>query len=461
MQCSKSAVLAVLFLCPAAFGAPAQEAAPKQPVIIVHAGWLLAKPGVAPVKKNQSIVIRNGRIGEIRDGFVRESEVGGTADGVTVIDLADSFVLPGLIDTHVHLAANVVPEEGWQPSNTLDYVVKTDADWALTILANARVTLESGFTTVRDLGEPEPSKAIFAVRRAIAAGIVSGPRILACGAAITETGGVADWMPFRPEVRAAFADRAAICNGADNCRRAARNELRNGAEVLKVYLTGGEVDLIDPERGDTQPMFDDEVKAIVDVAHKMNKRVAAHVLGEKGFSQAVRLGVDSVEHGDGMTDELIRLMKQKGIFLVPTLASEDPALLPPKFHTKGIQDFLRKHGEMTRRAHAAGVKIAFGSDTGELQHGHNWQEFIGLSKVGFSPTEAIGAATVISAELLGLSAEIGTIEPGKAADIVATKASPLDDLHELARVIFVMKGGEVIKAPKRSATVAPTEPKGS
>jgi imidazolonepropionase-like amidohydrolase len=455
MQCSKSAVITVWLLCPAAYGAPAHDVAHKQPVIIVHAGWLLAKPGVVPVRKNQSIVIRNGQIGEIRDGFVRESDVGSTPDGVSIIDLADSFVLPGLIDTHVHLAANVVPEEGWQPSNTLSYIVKTDADWGFTIFANARITLESGFTTVRDLGEPEPSKAIFAVRRAIAAGIVSGPRILACGAAITQTGGIADWMPFRPEVRAAFANRAAICNGADDCRRAARNELRNGADVLKVYLTGDDIDVVNPEHGDTQPMFDDEVKAIVDVAHKMNKRVAAHVLGEKGFSQAVRTGVDSVEHGEGMTDELIRLMKEKGTFLVPTLALDDPALLPPKFRTKGILDYERKHAEMTRRAHAAGVKIAFGSDAGELQHGHNWEEFIGLSKSGFSPIEAIGAATVVSAELLGLSAEIGTLEPGKAADVIATKASPLDDLSELGRVIFVMKGGEVIKAPKRSATAEP------
>jgi imidazolonepropionase-like amidohydrolase len=452
MQCSKSAVIALLLLCPAAFCASAQDAnrAPKQPVVIIHAGWLLAKPGIAPVRKNQSIIIRNGRIGEIRDGFVRESEVGGTADGVSVIDLADSFVLPGLIDTHVHLAANV-NEEGWLPSNTLDQIVKTDADFAFTILANARVTLESGFTTVRDLGEPEPSKAIFAVRRAIAAGIVSGPRILACGAAITETEGVADWMPFRPEVRAAFANRAAICNGADDCRRAARNELRNGADVLKVYLTGQGLD-------DTQPMFDDEVKAIVDVAHKMNKRVAAHVTGEKGFSQAVRLGVDSVEHGDGMTDELIRLMKEKGIFLVPTLALDDVAWVGAKFYSKEMLESNRRHREMTRRAHAAGVKIALGSDAGQMQHGRNWEEFIGLSKAGLSPSEAIGAATVVSAELLGLSTEIGTIEVGKAADVIATRASPLGDLHELSRVIFVMKGGEVVKAPKTSPTAAPIEP---
>jgi imidazolonepropionase-like amidohydrolase len=350
--------------------------------------------------------------------------------------------LPGLIDSHVHLSTNLA-EEGWTARNTLTYAEWTDVDWAFEMVKNARAELEGGFTTVRDLGEPEPSKAIFSVRKAINAGIVPGPRILACGSAVTQTGGVADWLPFRPEIRAVFAGRSAVCNGAADCRRATRNEVRNGADVIKIYTTGG------LGWDDDEPMFDDEAQAIVDTAHKLNRKVASHVTGAKGFMQAIRIGVDSIEHANGMTDEGIQLMKKKGIVFVPTLTPDlldwYPDWVPKEVLKELHEKTIPEHFEMTRRAHVAGVKIAFGSDAGSRPHSMSWTEFLGLSKAGFTAMEAIEAATVVSADLLGLSKDIGTIEPGKSADIIATNANPLDDLHAFSQVAFVMKAGEVFK----------------
>lgn len=413
-------------------------------ISIVHAGKLLAVPG-EPAQAERTIIVRNGKIEKIAAGYLDAATAGATdTDDVRIIDLKNSFVLPGLIDSHVHLLGEN------NPNARLQTVEMSDADDAIAGAGFAKKTLLAGFTTVRDVGAG-PGDAIFALRDGIARGDVPGPRIFASGATISVTGGHGDGTQGYRDDIAHVLHSPAVCDGPADCRRAVREQIRRGADHIKLTATGGV--LSNTAAGLEQQFFDDELKAIIDSAHSMGRKVTAHAHGVAGINSALRAGVDSIKHGTYLDDESVKLFKKNGAYLVPTLLAgatvvewakdPDSFLLPPQ-RAKALQVGPLMH-EMAEKAHKAGVKIAFGTDTGVSRHGENAREFPLLVAAGLTPTEAIRAATVSAADHLGKSDVIGSIAPGKYADIIATDGDPTADVSELLDVDFVMKGGAVYK----------------
>ena len=410
--------------------------------IVIHAGTLLAVPGRDPVKQ-ASIIIRGNRIESIQSGFVASRDVNTDGAPVRLIDLSDSFVLPGLIDAHDHITAK--PGR----NKRLWITTKTDADQALYGAHYAKLTLEAGFTTVRNIGST--GLAIYALRDAIDNGLVPGPRLQVSGSIISVTGGHGDKSTgFRPDLYSALDDDG-LCDGIESCRRAVRLQIKKGSDWIKVMATGG----VNSEAATGVGLhFDEEtLRAIVDTAHKLGRKVAAHAHAADGVNAALRAGVDSIEHGAFLDDSSIRLFKETGAWLVATLSVGEHVLAIAEDPTSGMSDAVRQKARVAiptmndnvARAYKAGVKIAFGTDSGEPEHGENANEFLHLVGVGMSEIDAIKAATVTAAELMGLSDELGTIEAGKYADIVATGSSPLDDIAVLKSVHFVMKDGVVFK----------------
>ncbi|MFC7500381.1 amidohydrolase family protein [Enterovirga sp. GCM10030262] len=429
-------VLALFLSATLATAAPAQ--APSGADIVIHAGALLDRPGQAP-RGNATIVVRDGRIISVQDGFVPP------AAGATLIDLADRFVLPGLIDSHVHLDSDRAGIEG-QLAEVTDNV----ADSAYEAAWNAEKTLDAGFTTVRNLGSADG--VTLALRDAIAKGWAVGPRIVDAGTSISTTSGHMDpTLGFRDELHAAVDRHENTCDGADDCRRAVRRQISRGVDVIKIATTGGVNSRIGLGLG--AQMFDDEAKAIVDTAHLYGKNVAVHAHGADGIALALEAGADSIEHGTLLDAEGIRLFKQTGAYYVPTLSTvngyleriaANPDAYPPEVRKK-IDWRIGITGKSLQEAVPAGVKIAFGTDAGVSKHGRNADEFELMVKHGMTPATAIEAATVNAADLLGLANEIGSLEPGKAADLIAVSGNPLADVTVLENVGFVMKGGQVHK----------------
>lgn len=411
---------------------------------IIHAGTLLAVPGEDP-EDNRSIIIRNGRIEEIREGFVQPNALQDAAHA-RVIDLSDSFVMPGFIDLHVHLTSQA------GSGGKLDYVTDTDADTAFTALMYAKWTLLGGFTTVRDLGSD--GTAVFALRDAIEAGKVAGPRIFAAGEPITPTGGHGDVHGFRPEVLEALP-ASGVCDGADDCRRAVRLQVKRGADVIKVTATGGV--LSETATGTGQQFTDEELKAIAETAHSLGRKVTAHAHEAAGIEAALRAGFDSIEHSMWADRDTMDLFKETGAWLIPTVypitaVGDTPEKMkqgpfgdmPPPILAKLLR-LGRQPKEMTRLAHEMGVKIALGTDSGVSPHGENAHEFIEYVNIGMSEMEALRAGTIDAAEAGGFAEETGSIAPGKAADIVAMAESPLDQISAVLDVRFVMRDGVVFK----------------
>lgn len=409
----------------------AQEKAPTQPIYI-QAGRLLADPANGRVDRDKTIVVEGGKIVAIRDGFVGEGQV---------IDLRDGFVLPGFIDSHVHITSQSGPD------SRLDGVTKSTTAQAFDGIVYASRTVRAGFTTVADLGsDPE---AINALRDAIAQKKVVGPRILAAGI-VAAHGGHGDVHGYRQEILDLFRPTT-LCSGADDCARAVRQAVQQGADVIKTASTGGVMS--DTAAGLGQQMSDAELVSIVETAHRLGRKVAAHAHGTDGVNAALRAGVDSVEHGTYLDPESIRLFKAKGSYLVPTLLAGDtvtrqaataewmPATVRAKARIVGPLMI-----DAVRRARAAGVNMAFGTDSGVSAHGDNAREFALMVQAGLPPIDAIRAATVWAATHVGLDNEVGSIVPGKAADIVAVKADPLTDIRALETMAFVMKGGDVVRA---------------
>jgi uncharacterized protein (DUF885 family)/imidazolonepropionase-like amidohydrolase len=401
---------------------------------LIHAGRVLADPASGRVLTEQTIVVRDGRVVEIRPGFVRE--------GGEVVDLSKQFVLPGLIDSHVHLCH----ENG--PNDRMNRVTKTSADWAISGAGFAAKTLQAGFTTVVNLGDD--NDAIFALRDGIARGEIPGPRVLAAGSVISPHGGDGDVHGYRPDVSEAVR-RPTLCSGADDCRRVVRQHIGRGADLIKIVATGSV--LADVAQGVGGQFMDDELRAIVETTHSLGKIVTAHAHGADGLNAALKAGVDSIEHGTFLDDESIRLFKAKGAYLVPTLLAGDTIVAwsadPNSFLSPVVREKAAKVGpkmlEATRRAHAAGVKVAFGTDASLAPHGTNAREFQLMASAGFTPLDAIRAATVHAAEHLRLSNQIGSLAAGKAADLIAVAGDPLADLDALQRVRFVMKGGRIYR----------------
>jgi len=403
--------------------------------LFVQAGRLLADPATGKVETAKTLVIENGKVVRIVDGYV--SEPGGRA-----VDLKDSFVLPGLIDSHVHLTGEQ------NPNGRLQTVTRSPADNAMVGAGFARKTLMAGFTTVANLGAQ--SQAIFALREGIKRGDVVGPRILASGSSIAVHGGHGDINGYSEEVMHALRPES-VCSGADDCRRAVREQIWLGADLIKITATGGV--LSNTAAGLAKQFSDAELAAIVEAAHSMGRKVTAHAHGVDGINAFLRAGGDSIEHGTYLDNESIALFKKNGGYLVPTLmagdfvyrvASGPKNFLTPAQTAKAL-DAGPKMLAMARRAHEGGVKIAFGTDSGVSAHGDNAGEFALLVKAGLTPLEAIQTATVNAAAHFDLSAEIGSLAPGKAADLIAVKGDPLTDVTVLQSVTSVIKGGAVVK----------------
>ncbi|MGA0606474.1 amidohydrolase family protein [Phenylobacterium sp. VNQ135] len=431
----KHFVLGALAAALLASSAPQTTLAQPAPLTFVQAGRVLLDPASGKVEREKTLVVQNGRIVRVVDGYAAEA-------GARVVDLKDSFVLPGFIDSHVHITG----QQG--PSARLDEVTQSSADQAMIGARYAKRTLMAGFTTVADLGAE--NQAIFALRRAIAAGDVPGPRIIAAGSAISVHGGHGDVNGYSEDVMHVLRP-GSVCSGADDCRRAVREQVWKGADIIKITATGGV--LSNTAAGLGQQFSQAELDAIVDAAHRMGRKVTAHAHGGDGINSFLKAGGDSIEHGTWLDAEGIQLMKKNGAYLVPTLMAGDfvvgIAKGPNNFFTPAQTAKALQAGpmmlDMTRRAHKAGVKIAFGTDTGVSAHGDNAGEFALLVQAGLTPLEAIQAATVNAAAHFDLSNEIGSLAPGKAADIIAVKGDPLADVNTLRQVSFVMKGGQVAK----------------
>lgn len=436
-----AALLAVLASGPAG----AEERAAAQPVHVLHCGTLLAVPGQEPVSK-ATVVVRGGRIAEIASGFAEPDDLESVADAVAeVIDLRDHFVLPGLIDSHTHITAE------YSADARLRRVQEEDAAAALRGALYARRTLEAGFTTIRNVGSS--GRAALALRDAIRAGTVPGPRMLVAGESLSPTGGHSDaTLGYREDLFAVPSAMQGICDGPNECRKAVRAQVKRGADFIKLTATGGVLSAT--AAGTEQQFFADELAAIVETAHLLGRRVAAHAHGTRGINAALSAGVDSIEHGTFLDDESIRLFLERGAFLVPTILAgktvEERARQPGYF-PEPVAEKARRVGPQIQsafaRAYRAGVKIAFGTDSGVSAHGENGREFVYMVEAGMSPMEAIVSATIRAAELLGLADQIGSIAPGRSADLIASADNPLVDISALQRPAFVMREGVVYRRP--------------
>ena len=427
--------LLALPLLAAAFDAGARD-------LLVQAGQLLDRPGQAP-RGAATLLVRDGKVVAVRDGHLGAEAFGAPA-GTEVLDLRQHFVLPGLIDSHVHLT-NDLGGLAYQ----LAQVQRGPADNALEAAANARKTLLAGFTTVRNLGDGDGE--IRALRDAINAGKLPGPRILTANTSISATAGHSDpRLGFRDELHPAL-DAGNVCDGADDCRRAVRQQIAGGADVIKMTITGGVNSRIGAGLG--AQMFEDEARAVVETAHMYDKKVAVHAHGADGINLALRLGADSIEHGTLLDREGLELFRRSGAYYVPTLSTvngyrERLAANPQAYQGEVLEKILWRidiTGKALEQAVPAGVKIAFGTDAGVSLHGRNADEFELMVAHGMTPAQAIVAATRNAADLLGLGDQVGSLEPGKQADFIAVRGNPLEDVTVLKQVELVVKGGEVLR----------------
>ncbi|MBA3564909.1 MAG: amidohydrolase family protein [Gammaproteobacteria bacterium] len=427
---ARSSVLRGVFL----FGLLWTVAAPA--ATLIHAGRLI--DGVDnEALPERTIVIEGERITAVERGY---REPGPDDD---LIDLGAHTVLPGLMDMHTHVSSEQ------RQGGYIDQFQLSEADYALQAVVNAGKTLMAGFTTIRDLGDIY--NVTVALRNAIDAGELPGPRIFTAGTSIATTGGHADptngWAPV---IRDDPGPRLGVANGPWEGVKAVRQRYKEGADLIKITATGGVLSLA--KSGQNPQFMEEEIRAIVEAAEDYGFHVAAHAHGAEGMKRAIRAGVKSIEHGTYMDDEVIALMKEHGTFYVPTIsagrfvgekAKEEgyfPEIVRPKAAAVGpqIQDTFEK-------AYRAGVKIVFGTDTGVSPHGENAQEFAWMVEGGMPPMEAIRAATSGAAAFLGIAERVGTVEAGKLADLVAVRGDPLADVAVLEDVSFVMKEGEVFR----------------
>lgn len=421
-------------LAAVAVGAQAPAAATSSQVWI-HAGRVIAIPGEAP-RGATTIVVEDGKIAALYDGF-RPAPA-----GAKVLDLKARTVLPGLIDSHTHLSSDRAGNEGIAASVTDSLPLSSyETQW------NGMKTLRAGFTTVRNLGD-EKGK-VLAYKEAVKRGWVQGPRILDAGESLSTTGGHMDGrVGLADDVHPMIATEN-LCDGVDDCRRAVRRQVGRGADVIKFATTGG----VNSGTGLATRMFEDEAKALIDTAHAYGRKVAVHAHGLEGVKLAVRLGADSIEHGTMIDADTARMMAKNGTFYVPTLSTvngylerlaANPNAYPPAVKAQ-IDWRIGITGKSLQIAYPLGVRIAYGTDAGVSKHGRNADEFELLVKFGMPAAEAIKAATINAATLLGLEKEIGTLEVGKSADIIAVDGDPLADVRVLKAMKFVMARGEVIR----------------
>ena len=410
--------------------ATAEPAKPPEPAVVIHAGTLLAEPGEAPLKA-RTVVVRGGKVAQVEAGYLPAERFGA---GARLVDLKDRFVMPGMIDLHKHIA---------MPLDATPETLASEARLTLETARVARVVLEAGVTTVRDIGDN--SGVTFAVRDAIEAGKLTGPRIVASGRIVSRTGGHGTLrqtgdLPFTP----------GGCDGPESCRRVVRENVEAGSDWIKVTVSGsgGEA----TGSADAEPiMFPEEAAAVFGAARQAKRPVAAHAHSIAAINLALENGARTIEHGGWFDDSSVRLFKAKGAFLVPTAYvgefvstqiakfSAMPGRLPPEGLTRWTQATVANPG----RAWRAGVRLGVGSDSAAEAHA-TAREVELFVKSGVPVAEAIKAATATNAEILNMADRIGRIRPGFEADIIGVAGDPLQDPSKLHAIAFVMKGGEVV-----------------
>jgi len=404
--------------------------------LVVHAGQLLEVPG-KPLRGASTIVVKDGRIERIEDGHVAATELlpDVAPEHLVTLDLTDTFVLPGLMDMHVHLSFNPDRAPATEYGTSDDYVkehrsVRDDSFSLVTAIDNANKTLQAGFTTVRNIGSY--GWHIYALRDGINDGKLTGPRILTAGHII----------------RVGADSGAGACSGVESCRLATRTQIDMGADLIKVYGTCSGSKPCGTQNA--PPVFlPDEIQAVIEAAASRELKVAVHAHGTAGIRLAVESGATSIEHGSYNDAETRALMKKKGTFLVPTLSVQDR--IRKEIETASgpmvsvMQSFLDNHFDRTQEAFRAGVRIAAGSDAGVVEHGNNARELEAYVELGMTPEEAIVTATIHAAELIGRSKDLGSIEVGKLADMIAVADNPLEDIAALKHVRVVVKDGKVVK----------------
>lgn len=401
---------------------------------ILHCGQLVDVKNLQ-VQKEMSVVILGNRIAEVQKGYMA------AAVGDKIVDLKSATVMPGLIDMHVHM------ESETNPANYLNGFTWNGPDYAFQSVVFAERTLMAGFTTVRDLGG---SGANISLRNAINKEWIKGPRVYTAGKSIATTGGHADpTNNYRKDLMGDPGPKEGVVNGVDDCAKAVRQRYKEGSDVIKITATGGVLSMA--KDGSGAQFTVEEVKAIVATAKDYGFKVAAHAHGAEGMKRAVLGGVNSIEHGTYMSEEVMELMKERGTYLVPTIiagkSSADSAKKPGYYPeiVRAKASVVGNYIQATfAKAYKAGVKIAFGTDAGVYAHGKNWMEFVYMTEAGMPILEAIRSATLSASDLLG-DDRLGLIEKDKLADIIAVDGDPVKDVKAMGRVKFVMKNGTVYK----------------
>ena len=386
---------------------------------------------------NMTIIVSGNKIKDIKKGYELPEN-----DNSIIIDLKDSTVMPGFIDLHVHI------ESEYNPEKYLNEFTAEESEIAFSSLKFAKRTLMAGFTTVRDLGG---SGVNISLRNAINKGEVIGPRIFTAGKAIGTTGGHADpTNGWKKSIAGDPGPQDGVINGVDDARKAVRERYKNGADVIKITATGGVMSIA--KNGQNPQFTIEEIKAICETANDYDMIVAAHAHGDEGIQRAVIGGVHTIEHGTLLSDESMKLMKQYGTYYVPTITAGKEvaanAKIPGYYDELVVPKALAigpKIQSTTERAYKAGVNIAFGSDAGVFPHGKNAKEFVYMNEAGIPIIECLQAATIVNAKILSMETEIGQIEKGFIADLVATKLNPEDDISTLENIVFVMKEGVIYK----------------
>ena len=413
--------------------AAARGQAPAKSPVLIKAGKLFdARSG--HMLLNQAILIEGDRIKEVGNS----AAISGRAPGARVIDLSSATVLPGLIDCHAHILGDL---NDLTPTRSLRTSSPQGVLWGV---HNLQIWLDHGFTALRDAGEDDLAYGQLALRDSIKQGLVRGPRIVSAGNYVSVTGGHGDVDPLAPDQ--AIPRRPNMADNVDEVGAAVRRDIKYGADWIKLMATGGVSDVLSDFS--VQELSEEQMAKAVEIAHRARKKVMAHAEGTEGIKAAVRAGVDTIEHGTMLDEEGAVLMAQKGTWLVPTLeaiqrlATPNPGIGQEAVETEKVREILRFQQGAFQRALQHHLKIAFGEDDPpEFLD----REFAALVKGGMKPAEALQAATVNASELLGLSDQIGSLEAGKFADVIAVSGDPLADIANMEKVVFVMKGGEVIR----------------